>query len=178
MLVDGVCSTYAHTFEKRICEDLEIKHMSVDGIGTTGHSWSLIYLPEEKRWAHFDMTMVKFYQDGWIKEHEPYTEQDWVVATTEEIFKMQPTREIHSIDGKKCYYDENNYSEFDSTVLSSKNGQGTDTVANGIRDKSLLQQKEEELFSLEKEQQTITETENLISVKQNEGKDINEEDRE
>lgn len=104
--------------------------MSVDGVGTTGHAWSLIYLPEEQKWVHFDMTMVKFYQDGWIKEHEPYTEQDWIAATTEEIFKMQPTRQIHSINGKKCYFDKDNYgeidiSEFDSTILPEKIGETT-----------------------------------------------------
>ena len=134
MLVDGVCGTYAHTFEKRICEDLGIEHMSVDGVGTTGHAWSLIYLPEEQRWGHFDMTMVKFYQDGWIKEHEPYTEQDWIAATTEEIFKMQPTRQIHSINGRKCHFDKDNYGEidlskFDSTILPEDIGKAT----TGIR---------------------------------------------
>jgi len=133
MLVDGVCSTYAHTFEKRICEDLGIKHMSVDGVGTTGHSWSLIYLPEEQRWGHFDMTMVKFYQDGWIKEHEPYMEQDWIAATTEEIFKMQPTRKIELINGKKDEkfpitkdnYEELNISKFESTILPEDIGRST-----------------------------------------------------
>ena len=133
MLVDGVCSTYAHTFEKRICEDLGIKHMSVDGVGTTGHSWSLIYLPEEQRWGHFDMTMVKFYQDGWIKEHEPYTEQDWIAATTEEIFKMQPKRKIELINGKKDEkfpitkdnYEELNISKFESTILPEEIGRST-----------------------------------------------------
>lgn len=130
MLRDGVCSTYAGGFEKRICNDLEIKHMFVTGIGTTSHSWSLIFLPEEQRWTHFDMTMVKFYQDKWIKTHEPYIEQDWIAATTEEIFKMQPTREIHSINGKKCFFDKDNYekldiNEFDSTILPSEIGKST-----------------------------------------------------
>ena len=121
MLKDGVCSDYAEHFEKRICDDLGIKHMPVRGKGTTSHAWSLIYLSEEERWVHFDMTMVKFYQDRWIKEHEPYTEQDWITATTEEIFKMQPRREIHSINGIKHYVDKNNYREldikFDGTIL-------------------------------------------------------------
>ncbi len=112
MLIDGVCDEYAR-FEAKICRDLHIKHLRVEGVGTTGHAWSLIYLPEEQRWVHFDMTMVKFYQDGWIKEHEPYTEQDWIAATTEEIFRMQPTRQIHSINGKKRYFDINNYGELD-----------------------------------------------------------------
>ena len=129
MLIDGVCDEYAR-FEAKICRDLDIKHLRVEGVGTTGHAWSLIYLPEEQRWAHFDMTMVKFYQDEWIKEHEPYTEQDWIAATTEEIFKMQSTRRIDSINGKERCFDKDNYgeldiSEFDSTILPEKIGETT-----------------------------------------------------
>lgn len=112
MLVDGVCSEYTE-FEARICKDLGIKHRKVTGIGTTGHAWSLIYLEEEDRWVHFDMTMVKFYQDKWIKEHEPYNEQDWITASTSDILKMQPTRRIESIGGKKCNFSRDNYEKLD-----------------------------------------------------------------
>lgn len=119
MLQEGVCSEYATVFEKRICEDLGIKHISVKGAGTTLHAWSLIYLPEEQRWAHFDMTMVKYYQDGWIKDHSPYTEKDWIAATTEDIFKMQPTREIHSINGKSCFLNRDNYGDSEA-ILSEE----------------------------------------------------------
>lgn len=51
-------------------------------------------------------------------------------------------------------------------------------VANDIRTKSLLQQKEEDLSSLKKEQQIISETENMIKAKQNENKITNKEDKE
>lgn len=112
MLIDGVCAEYKK-FEKKICKDLGIKHLEVSGIGTTGHGWSLIYLPEEQRWVHFDMTMVKFYQDGWIKNHEPYTMEDWIAASTSDIFKMQTTRKITEINGVKCYFDKDNYAELD-----------------------------------------------------------------
>ena len=112
MLIDGVCAEYKK-FEKKICKDLGIKHLEVSGIGTTGHGWSLIYLPEEQRWVHFDMTMVKFYQDGWIKNYEPYTMEDWIAASTSDIFKMQTTRKITEINGVKCYYDKDNYTELD-----------------------------------------------------------------
>ena len=100
-------------FTKKICKDLGIKHLEVMGIGTTGHTWSLIYLPEEQRWVHFDMTMVKFYQDRWIKEHKPYNMEDWVAASTSDIFKMQPTRKITEIAKKKCMFDKNNYQDLD-----------------------------------------------------------------
>lgn len=71
MLIDGVCADYTE-FEAKICKDLGIEHRKVIGVGTTGHEWSLIYLEDEDKWVHFDMTMVKFYQDRWIREHEPY----------------------------------------------------------------------------------------------------------
>lgn len=110
MLIDGVCADYTE-FEAKICKDLGVKHKKVEGVGTTGHVWSLIYLENEGRWVHFDMTMVKFYQDKWIKEHEPYTMQDWVTASTEEIFKMQPTRRIKKIGDMKCGFSKDNYSD-------------------------------------------------------------------
>ena len=112
MLIDGACGEYK-MFTKKICKDLGIKHLEVMGIGTTGHTWSLIYLPEEQRWVHFDMTMVKFYQDRWIKEHKPYNMEDWVAASTSDIFKMQPTRKITEIAKKKCMFDKNNYQDLD-----------------------------------------------------------------
>lgn len=108
MLIDGVCADYTE-FQAKICKDLGIKHRKVRGVGTTGHAWSLIYLEDEDKWVHFDMTMVKFYQDRWIREHEPYIIQDWVAASTEDIFKMQPTRRILTIGNKKCNFSQDNY---------------------------------------------------------------------
>ena len=90
------------------------------------------------------MTMVKFYQDGWIKEHEPYTEQDWITATTEEIFKMQPTREIQLINGKKGAkfpitknnYEELDINEFDSAILPSDIGKATMEVRQSKKEEA------------------------------------------
>ena len=112
MLIDGVCERYTFFIEK-ICKDLGIKHLNVGGIGTTEHVWSLIYLPEEKRWVHFDMTMVKFYQDKWIINHEPYNMENWIAASISDIFKMQPTRKITNINGIKCSFNIENYTELD-----------------------------------------------------------------
>lgn len=134
MLIDGVSSEYS-SFLTKICKDLSIKHMKVEGVKTiehigfvhdekneivkiegnetTQHSWIMIYLPEEQRWVHFDMTMVKYYQDGWIKEHEPYNMEDWIAASTSDIFKMQPTRKITKINGINCLYNKDNYINID-----------------------------------------------------------------
>ena len=112
MLVDGVSSDYKK-FLKKIFKDLKIKHIEIEGIETTEHSWSMIYLPDEHRWVHFDMAMVKFYQDEWIKNHEPYNMEDWVAASTSDIFKMQPTRKITKINGVKCLFNKDNYNNLD-----------------------------------------------------------------
>lgn len=112
MLRDGVSSDYTFFIEK-ICKDLKIKHMGIEGVESTEHLWSMIYLPEEQRWVHFDMAMVKFYQDEWIKDHEPYNMEDWVTASTSDIFKMQPTRKITKINGVKCLFNKDNYNNLD-----------------------------------------------------------------
>lgn len=121
MLIEGVCADYTD-FEAKICKDLGIEHRKVTGVGTTGHVWSLIYLEDAKRWGHFDMTMVKFYQDSWIKEHEPYSMQDWVLASTDDIFRMQPSRKILSIGDKKCNFSKDNYEDFNIDEYVKKDG--------------------------------------------------------
>ena len=107
MLIDGVCAHYV-MFEEKICKDLGIKHKTIRGIGTTGHTWSMIYLPEENKWVHFDMTMARFYLGNWIKNHDPYKPENWICASTEEIFEMQPSRIIKEVGGKHCNIDKNN----------------------------------------------------------------------
>lgn len=121
MLIDGVCADYTN-FESKICKDLGIAHCKVIGVGTTGHAWSLMYLEDEDRWRHFDMTMVKFYQDNWIKEHEPYSMQDWVLASTDDIFRMQPSRKILSIVDKKCNFSKDNYKDFNIDEYIQEDG--------------------------------------------------------
>ena len=112
MLKEGVCADYVD-FETKLFKDLGIRQLKVEGIGTTSHVWSAIYLEEEQKWVHFDMTMAKFYQDNWIKEHEPYTEQHWVAASNKEIFEMQPTRKITAINNVRCDFSKENYERLD-----------------------------------------------------------------
>ena len=115
MLKKGVCADYVD-FETKLFKDLGIKQLKVEGIGTTSHVWSAIYLEEEQKWVHFDMTMVKFYQDNWIKEHEPYTEQHWVTASNKEIFEMQPTRKITAINNVRCNFSKENYERLEQKI--------------------------------------------------------------
>ena len=107
MLINSTCGIYSG-FNDRIFTDLKMKHKTLAGIGTATHGWSMVYLSEEEKWVHFDMTMVRFYLDYWIKDHEPYKPENWICASTEEIFKMQPTRKITSVGRQKCYIDGNN----------------------------------------------------------------------
>lgn len=155
MLKDAVCSTYPK-FEKKICDDLGIKHKEVTGIGTTGHGWSLVYLEEEGKWVHFDTTMIKFYQDGWIKEHEPYQMKDWVTASTEEIFKMQPKRRITSIEGKGYNIDENNYQLYDIDHIEKIEGQQlANQTKEEMEDVKLMDKTQQ---AIEKQEQKLEQT--------------------
>ena len=96
LLKKSVCDDYSIWMNK-VCNDVGITCFKVEGKGTTGHAWNVIYIPEKDKWVNFDMTMVKFYQDGFIKEHGNYREEDWIFASTQKMFEMQPTREIYSI---------------------------------------------------------------------------------
>ena len=94
LLKDGVCSDYS-TFILKVLTDLNIPCLRVVGKGTTGHSWVMVYLQNQNRWVHFDMTMVRFYLDEWTKEYgEP---PKWIMASTEEMFDLQPNRTIERL---------------------------------------------------------------------------------
>ena len=114
MLIDGVCSEYAN-FESKVCGDLGIKHKKIEGVGTTGHAWSMVYLPEEKQWVNFDMTMARFYLDNWLK-NQPYRPEDWICATTEDMFKMQPTRNVLKVGSKQCNIDSSNTEKLNDVI--------------------------------------------------------------
>ncbi len=96
MLKDGVCGEYS-LWVRKICNDLGIPCLLVVGKGTTGHAWNIIYLKEENKWVHFDMTMVRFYLDNWSKKFG--NPEEWVFATTSDIFRLQPDRLINRILG-------------------------------------------------------------------------------
>lgn len=103
MLKDGVCGEYSEWVAK-ILTELDIPCFKVIGKGTTGHGWNLVYLEDKNIWVNFDMTMVRFYLDGWSKEYGDSNK--WVFATTEEMFKLQPQRvieEIKDINDNVCF---------------------------------------------------------------------------
>ena len=104
----------------KICNDLNIPSFKVKGKGTANHGWNLIYIKEQNKWVHFDMTCVRFYLDNFTKD---FGEPDkWVFATTEDIFKLQPKREIHSItdiEGNVIFeglINKDNYQDFEKIV--------------------------------------------------------------
>ena len=103
MITEGTCLDYTN-FEGKIFNDLGIKYKRIGGIGTTKHAWNMVYLPEEdeKQWVHIDMTMVRFYLDNWIKNHNGYKATDWICATTDKIFEMQNSRKIKKVGKHDC----------------------------------------------------------------------------
>lgn len=128
LLIEGVCADYAEWMQK-VCNDLNITCYQVEGKGTAEHVWNLIYIKEQDKWAHFDMTCVRFYLDNFTRD---FGEPDkWVFASTEDIFKMQPKREIHSVkdyEGNIVFeglINKDNYQHFENFVLNElqvKNG--------------------------------------------------------
>ena len=103
MLIDGVCGEYSIWIQK-ILSELNIPCFFVRGRGTTSHAWNLVYIEEKNKWVNFDMTMVRFYLDGFSKKYgEP---DEWIFASMEEIFNNQPQRKIEQLidsDGNVCY---------------------------------------------------------------------------
>ena len=98
MLKDGTCGEYS-LWVRKICNDLGIPCLLAVGKGTTGHAWNIIYLKEENKWVHFDMTMVRFYLDNWSKKYG--NPEEWVFASTSDIFRLQPERLIKQIVGNE-----------------------------------------------------------------------------
>ncbi len=121
LLIKGVCSDYAKWMNK-ICNELNIPSYEVVGKGTADHHWNMIYIKEQNKWVHFDMTCVRFYLDNFAKDFG--NPDKWVFASTEDIFKMQPKREIHilkDIDGNTIFegnINKDNYQEFENFELS------------------------------------------------------------
>ena len=94
LLRNGVCDAYSN-WTSKVLTELNIPCLKVIGKGTTGHGWNLVYLEDKDIWVNFDMTMVRYYLDGWTREYgEP---NKWVFATIEEMFNMQPKRTIEEI---------------------------------------------------------------------------------
>lgn len=125
LLIKGVCSAYVDWVQK-ICNMLGISCLIVRGRGTTSHVWNLIYVKETNSWVNFDMTMAKFYLDGWNRECGEA--EKWVMASCEEMFKMQPSRtveEIISQEGEVIFKDKidaSNVQELESFLASYEPG--------------------------------------------------------
>ena len=78
------------------------------GITDVWQTFSLLWnrKPDSLRRAFYKalgLTTIEFVTD----------EEDWIAASTSDIFKMQTTRKITEINGVKCYFDKDNYAELD-----------------------------------------------------------------
>lgn len=98
LLKQGVCAEYA-PYIKKYCDDLGIKCEVVDGQGTVSHVWNLININGEPR--HLDLTNAIFIRDGYGDNPAKAKPQDWYMATTEAIYRMQPCRRIERIGDNK-----------------------------------------------------------------------------
>lgn len=122
MLKRGVCSDFA-MWTKNVLDNVGIKCITVSGVSTEEHSWSLVYDDETNEWYNFDMTMVKYFFDGYKTDCGIPT--DWIMASNEKMFKMQPSRIVtrYGID-EIGEYNKDNYEdldEYNKTLLGRVN---------------------------------------------------------
>lgn len=111
LLKQGVCAQYA-PYVKKYCNDLGIKCEVVEGQGTVKHVWNLVNINGKIR--HLDLTNAIFIRDGYGDNPTNARSQDWFMATTEQIYAMQPCRRIERIGENKPNQDitAENFSEY------------------------------------------------------------------
>ena len=164
LLTAGVCGQFA-AWAKQIFDSWGIPCEIVDGKGTVGHAWNLIKI--NGKIGHFDPTMMDFYQRQYGSNPENAEPQDWIFASTEDAFTMQPTREIHGIGKRNLNYEqyitEKNYSSKQAqefiedtfeNVQEQTQGEKTEEILKKVKDLTQEERKRgnQYLSALENEQ--------------------------
>lgn len=94
LLKQGVCAEFA-PFVKKYFDDLGMNCQIVHGQGTVNHVWNLVNVNGKAR--HLDLTNAIFLRDGYGENPTNAIPENWFIADTREIFRMQPCRKIEKI---------------------------------------------------------------------------------
>lgn len=118
LLKQGVCAEFA-PYAKKYFNDLGMKCEVVHGIGTVNHVWNLVNVNGKAR--HLDLTNAIFIRDGYGENPTNAIPENWYMATTKEIFKMQSCRKIEKIGDSKPNKDITleNFSEYEQFINDS-----------------------------------------------------------
>lgn len=118
LLKQGVCAEFA-PYVKKYFDDLGMNCEVVHGQGTVNHVWNLVDVNGKAR--HLDLTNALFIRDGYGENPTNAIPENWFIATTKEIYEMQPCRKIEKIGDIKPNKDitAENYSEYEQFISES-----------------------------------------------------------
>lgn len=118
LLKQGVCAEFA-PYAKKYFNDIGMKCEIIDGQGTVNHVWNLVNVNGQAR--HLDLTNAIFIRDGYGENPTNAIPENWYMADTKEIFKMQPGRKIEKIGDNtpKQHITAENFSEYEQFINSS-----------------------------------------------------------
>lgn len=118
LLKQGVCAEFA-PYVKKYFNDLGISCEVIQGQGTVDHVWNLVEVNGQAR--HLDLTNAIFIRDGYGENPTNAIPENWFMATTKEIFKMQSCRKIQKIgeDRPKQEITIQNFIEYEQFINDS-----------------------------------------------------------
>lgn len=118
LLKQGVCAEFA-PYAKKYFDDLGMACEIVYGQGTVNHVWNLVEVNGKLR--HLDLTNAMFIRDGYGENPTKVIPENWYMASTNEIFKMQPCRKIEKIGSSRPNQDitKENFSEYEQFIDNS-----------------------------------------------------------
>lgn len=118
LLKQGVCAEFA-PYAKKYFDDLGMACEIVYGQGTVNHVWNLVEVNGKLR--HLDLTNAMFIRDGYGENPTKAIPENWYMASTNEIFKMQPCRKIQKIGDSKSNQDitSENFLQYEKFINSS-----------------------------------------------------------
>jgi len=118
LLKQGVCAEFA-PYAKKYFDDLGMACEIVYGQGTVDHVWNLVKVNGKLR--HLDLTNAIFIRDGYGENPTKAIPENWYMASTNEIFKMQPCRKIQKIGDSKSNQDitSENFLQYEKFINSS-----------------------------------------------------------
>lgn len=103
LLIKGVSNDIAN-FAKRLCDDVGIKSLVVDGIssGRMHHFWLDVCIDNEE--LFYDIAYAIYIRDNFCGIGHRYSAKEWLGITPKQLYKNQPTRTIVSPHGFNLEY--------------------------------------------------------------------------
>lgn len=97
-------SIHIANFVKRVCNDIGINALIVDGVssGRMHHFWLDICIDNTE--LFYDIAYALYVRDNFCEIGRQYTPQEWLAITPKQLYKNQPTRTILNPKGFDLQY--------------------------------------------------------------------------